>query len=54
MRIRVNAPPVRVSMDPPPLRKKKHGSPCECPPPPPLSKEEIRLGPLTWEVVVVS
>ena len=37
--------PVRVSMDPP-LRQKKYGPLCKCPPP--LSKEETRPGPLTW------
>ena len=32
MRIRVNAPRARVNG--PPLRKKKHGPLCKCPPPP--------------------
>ena len=38
-------PPVRVSMDPPPL-KEETWPPLQMPPP--LSKEETRPGPLTW------
>ena len=46
MRIRVNGPPVRVSMPPPPPFERRNMAPFANGPH--LSKEETRPGPLTW------
>ena len=46
MRIRVNGPPCACQWTPPPS-KEETWPPLQMPPPP-LSKEETRPGPLTW------